>query len=56
MTVFEVNHGEKVKPAYGYKVAYRGRSVVLSGDTLYHPNVEKAARGADLLIHEVAMI
>jgi len=56
VTAFEVDHGDHIKPAYGYKVSYRGHSVVLSGDTRYHVNVERAARGADLLIHEVAMI
>lgn len=56
VTTFEVDHGDHIKPAYGYKVNYRGHSVVLSGDTRYHANVERAARGADLLIHEVAMI
>ncbi len=56
VTAFEVDHGDHIKPAYGYKVSYRGHSVVLSGDTRYHSNVERAARGADLLIHEVAMI
>jgi ribonuclease Z len=29
---------------------------VLSGDTRYSANVEKAAMGADLLIHEVTMV
>lgn len=56
VTAFEVDHGDHIKPAYGYKVSYRGHSVVFSGDTRYHTNVERAARGADLLIHEVAMI
>jgi ribonuclease Z len=56
VTAFDVDHGARIKPAYGYKVSYRGRSVVLSGDTRYDLNVERAARGADLLIHEVAMI
>lgn len=55
VTAFEVNHGEHVKPAFGFKVTYNGHSVVISGDTKYHKNVEKAATGADLLIHEVAM-
>ena len=50
---FEVDHGDVIKPAYGYRVEYNGRAVVLSGDTRYHPNVVKFAMGADLLIHEV---
>ena len=55
VTAFEVDHGDEIKPAYGYRVDYRGRSVVLSGDTRLSQNVIKAATGADLLIHEVAM-
>jgi ribonuclease Z len=53
---FDVDHGELVKPARGYKISYAGHTVVLSGDTRYSTNVENAATGADLLIHEVAMI
>jgi ribonuclease Z len=56
VTAFEVDHGDKIKPAYGYRIDYRGRSVVLSGDTRFSENVIKFATGADLLIHEVAMV
>lgn len=56
VTAFDVDHGDHIKPAYGYKIAYKGHSVVISGDTRYHINVEKAAHGADLVVHEVAMI
>jgi ribonuclease Z len=49
---FLVDHGP-VKPAYGYRVDFRGRSVVLSGDTAPSENVIKAATGADVLIHEL---
>jgi ribonuclease Z len=55
VTALEVDHGDLVKPAYGYKITYRNHAVVISGDTRYHKNVENAARGADLLVHEVAM-
>jgi len=55
VTAFEVDHGDLIKPAYGYRVDYHGHSVVLSGDTRVSQNVIKAATGADLLIHEVAM-
>jgi ribonuclease Z len=48
---FHVDHGH-VKPAYGYRVEYNGKSVVFSGDTLASPLVAEAARGSDLLIHE----
>lgn len=56
VTAFEVNHGEKIKPAYGYIIEYDGKKVVLSGDTKYDERVIAAAKGADLLIHEVAVI
>jgi ribonuclease Z len=55
VSVFEVDHGDEIKPAYGYRIDYRGHSVVLSGDTRFNQNVIKFATGADLLIHEVAM-
>ncbi len=53
---FDVDHGDLVKPARGFKISYAGHTVVISGDTRYSANVEQAATGADLLIHEVAMI
>jgi ribonuclease Z len=56
VTAFEVDHGELIKPAYGYRVDYDGRSVVISGDTRFDRNVVKYGTGADLLIHEVAAV
>jgi ribonuclease Z len=55
VTAFSVNHGEKIKPAFGYRIDYRGQSVVFSGDTKYDANVIANAKGADLLIHEFAV-
>ena len=55
VTAFEVDHGP-TKPAFGYRIDYRGRSVVLSGDTRYSENLIKYAKGADLLIHEVVSL
>ena len=55
VTAFEVDHGELIKPAYGYRVDYDGRSVIISGDTRYSQNLEKYAQGATLVIHEVAI-
>jgi len=52
---FEVDHG-RVKPAYGYRINYRGHSVVLSGDTRFNENVIQFATGVDLLVHEVALM
>jgi ribonuclease Z len=53
---FEVDHGAAIKPACGYRIEYDGRSVVISGDTRFNPNVIKHGAGADLLIHEVAIV
>ena len=51
---FLVDHAPVV-PAFGYRIEYQGRSVVLSGDTRVSDNLIKFAKGADLLIHEVGM-
>lgn len=51
---FEVDHGDVIKPAYGYRIEYGGRVAVISGDTRYNQNVIKYGAGADLLVHEVA--
>lgn len=39
--------------AFGYKFTNGGKTVVISGDTTYCPALEEAAKGADLVIHEV---
>jgi ribonuclease Z len=51
---FEVDHGDVIKPCYGYRFEYGGRVAVLSSDTRYNRNVVKYGAGADLLVHEVA--
>src|SRR5262249_56960045 len=40
VTAFEVDHGALIKPAYGYRVDYEGRSVILSADTPYSQNLQ----------------
>lgn len=52
VTAFNVEHSP-VKPAYGYRLDYKGRSVVVSGDTAKSINLAKHTAGADLLIHDV---
>ena len=52
VTAFLVDHGP-VRPAFGYRVDYAGRSVVLSGDTRVSENLVRHARGTDVLVHEV---
>jgi ribonuclease Z len=56
VTAFEVNHGDEIKPAYGYRVDYKGRSIVISGDTRSNENVIKYGTEANVLIHEVAAV
>jgi len=51
---FEVDHGDVIKPCYGYRFEYNGRAAVFSADTRYNQNVIKYGAGADLLVHEVA--
>ncbi len=51
VTAFPVRH-DPAHPAVGYRFDYRGRSVVISGDTAPSPELEAAARGADVLVHE----
>src|SRR5262249_7394862 len=51
VTAFAVAH-DPVKPAFGYRFDYGGRSVVISGDTAVSPNLVAHARGADVLVHE----
>jgi ribonuclease Z len=51
VTGFLVDHGP-VRPAFGYRVDYRGRSVALSGDTRVSENLVKFTTGVDVLIHE----
>jgi len=52
ITAFEVDHAP-VKPAFGYRIDYAGRSVVLSGDTRVSENLIRYAQGVDVLVHEV---
>ncbi len=51
ITAFAVDH-RPVVPAVGYRVDYRGRSVVISGDTALSESLVHNAAVADVLIHE----
>lgn len=53
VTAFHVRHTREA--AFGYRVDYAGRSVVLSGDTDPTDNLVRFAEGVDLLIHEVSL-
>lgn len=54
VTAIQVDHGELLHPAFGYRVDFAGRSVTVSGDTRFSENLIKHATGTDLLIHQVA--
>ena len=54
VTAFSVDHGEYIKPSFGYRIDYAGRSVVISGDTKFDENLIEISEGVDVLIHEVA--
>ncbi len=51
VTAFSVSHAP-VEPAFGYRVDYKGRSVAISGDTIYDPNLVAASKDVDLMFHE----
>ncbi|MFN7165198.1 MAG: MBL fold metallo-hydrolase, partial [Hyphomonas sp.] len=51
ITAFKVSHAP-VEPAYGYRADYKGRSVSISGDSIYDANLVAASSGADLLFHD----
>lgn len=55
VTAFRVHH-EPVDVAYGYRIEYGGRVVVISGDTRKTDSVIENSKGADLLLHEALAV
>jgi ribonuclease Z len=51
IVALRVNHSP-IEPAFGYRIDYKGRSVSLSGDTVFHPGFVAASKGVDLMMHE----
>jgi ribonuclease Z len=51
VTAFLVDH-RPVIPAFGFRFDYKGRSVVISGDTLPSESLRRQAKNVDLLLHE----
>ena len=47
---FAVNH-HPVNHAFGFKITYKGRTLVISGDTINDGSVQKYSKDIDLLIH-----
>ena len=52
VTSFRVRH-PPITQAYAYRFDAKDRSIVISGDTAYLPELAEFARGADVLVHEV---
>jgi len=55
ITAFDVDH-EPIEPAVGYVIEYKGKKVVLSGDTKKDNLVLVMSKDADVLIHEVMLM
>ena len=55
VSAFKVNHNP-IEPAVGYRFDYKGRSLVISGDTVKSTNVAKHSQGVDVLLHEALSI
>ena len=51
VTAFRVNHAP-VEPAVGYRFDYKGRSIVISGDTTKVPSMVAISKDVDILLHE----
>lgn len=51
ITAFEVSH-PPIDPAFGYRLDYGGRSVVISGDSLVTDKIVNIADGADVVLHD----
>ncbi|HJW41826.1 MAG TPA: MBL fold metallo-hydrolase [Rhizomicrobium sp.] len=51
VTAVRVKH-EPANPAYGYRFDFDGRSVTVSGDTIYDEDLAHAANNTDVLVHE----
>lgn len=53
VTAFAVDHGAFAAPALGYRMDYRGRSAVVSGDMRFDERIVGHAKGVDVMIVEV---
>jgi len=51
VTAVRVKH-HPADPAYGYRFDFAGRSVTVSGDTIYDEDLARAATNTDVLVHE----
>jgi ribonuclease Z len=51
ITAYSVSH-DPVDPALGYRIDYKGRSISISGDTIYDQNLVNNSKNVDVLFHE----
>ncbi len=51
ITAFEVSH-PPIEPAFGYRLDYGDRSVVISGDSLVTDKIVEISDGADVVLHD----
>ena len=51
ITAYSVSH-DPVDPALGYRIDYKGRSISISGDTIYDKNLVNNSKNVDVLFHE----
>jgi ribonuclease BN (tRNA processing enzyme) len=52
VTSLRVRH-PPITQSYAYRFDTKGRSIVISGDTAYMPELAEFTKGADVLVHEV---
>ena len=55
IAAFPVDH-PPIDPALGFRINYKDRSVVISGDTKKSATVQREAAGVDLLLHEALSV
>jgi ribonuclease Z len=51
VTAFEISH-PPIEPAFGSRLDYAGRSVVISGDSLVTEKIIEMSDGADVVLHD----
>ena len=51
VTAYTAGHAP-IEPAVGYRIDYRGRSVVISGDSVVTADTRRIASNVDLLLHD----
>ena len=56
VTAFEIDHGDGIVPAYGYRIEFGERSAAFSGDMKYDERIVEHARGVDVLVMEVISV